>query len=100
MIKIKIDYNDNYIKNIKVSGHANYDVHGKDIVCASVSSMVITSVNLAMKYNASSVKVNQGEGLIDVNVLIEDEVINLIFSNLKDMLEELSNDYEKNVKII
>ena len=62
--------------------------------------MVITSVNLAMKYNASSVKVNQGEGLIDVNVLIEDEVINLIFSNLKDMLEELSNDYEKNVKII
>lgn len=100
MIKIKIDYNDNYIKNIKVSGHANYDVHGKDIVCASVSSMVITSVNLAMKYNASSVKVTQGEGLIDVNVLIEDEVINLIFSNLKDMLEELSNDYEKNVKII
>ena len=100
MIKIKIDYNDNYIKNIKVFGHANYDVHGKDIVCASVSSMVITSVNLAMKYNASSVKVNQGEGLIDVNVLIEDEVINLIFSNLKDMLEELSNDYEKNVKII
>jgi len=100
MIKIKIDYNDNYIKNIKVSGHANYDVHGKDIVCASVSSMVITSVNLAMKYNASSVKVTQGEGLIDVNVLIEDEVINLIFSNLKDMLEELSKDYEKNVKII
>lgn len=100
MIKIKIDYNDNYIKNIKVSGHANYDVHGKDIVCASVSSMVITSVNLAMKYNVSSVKVTQGEGLIDVNVLIEDEVINLIFSNLKDMLEELSNDYEKNVKII
>ena len=100
MIKIKFDYNNDFIKKIKISGHANYDDYGKDIVCASVSSMAITSVNLAMKYNASSVKVKQEEGLIDVNVLIEDEVINLIFSNLKDMLEELSNDYKKYVKII
>ena len=40
MIKIKIlkDY-------IEVKGHANYDDFGKDIVCASVSSIVITTVN-------------------------------------------------------
>lgn len=100
MIKIKIDYNGDFIKRVKISGHANYDEHGKDIVCASVSSISITSINLAMKYNASSVSVRQDEGLIDVNILIEDEVINLIFSNLKDMLEELSKDYKKYVKII
>ena len=100
MIKIKIDYNNNFVKELKVSGHANYDEHGKDIVCASVSSMVILSANLALKYNDKSLEVKQSEGLVDIKVLIEDEIINLIFSNLKDELEELSKDYKKHVKII
>ena len=100
MIKIKVDYDNNFIKGLKVSGHANYDEHGKDIVCASVSSMVILSANLALKYNEKSLEVKQSEGLVDIKVLIEDEIINLIFSNLKDELEELSKDYKKHVKII
>ena len=100
MIKIKINYNDNFITDFKISGHANYDEHGKDIVCASVSSIVITSVNLVLKFNKDAIKVNQDVGLIDANVLIKDEVINKILLNMKDMLEELSNDYKKYVKII
>ena len=100
MIKIKVDYDNNFIKSLKVSGHANYDEHGKDIVCASVSSMVILSANLALKYNDKSLEVKQSEGLVDIKVLINDEIINLIFSNLKDELEELSKEYKKHVKII
>ena len=62
--------------------------------------MVILSANLALKYNDKSLEVKQSEGLVDIKVLIEDEIINLIFSNLKDELEELSKDYKKHVKII
>ena len=40
MIKVNIKNNE-----ITVSGHANYDDYGKDIVCASVSSLVISTVN-------------------------------------------------------
>ena len=36
MIKINVNYDDNYVSKFKVSGHAGYDVSGKDIVCASV----------------------------------------------------------------
>lgn len=100
MIKIKINYNDSFIKDFKVSGHANYDVHGKDIVCASVSSIVITSINLVLKLNDKALLVKQAEGLIDVKVLIEDDTINKVLLNMKDMLEELSKDYKKHVKII
>lgn len=100
MIKIKINYNDSFIKDFKVSGHANYDVHGKDIVCASVSSIVITSINLVLKLNEKALLVKQSEGLIDVKVLIEDDTINKVLLNMKDMLEELSKDYKKHVKII
>ena len=39
MIKIEVKK-----KNISIVGHANYDEYGKDIVCAAVSSVVITSI--------------------------------------------------------
>ena len=100
MIKIKINYDNDFIKDFKISGHALYDEHGKDIVCASVSSIVITSINLALKLNDKSLDVIQKEGLIDAKVLVKDEIINKILLNMKDMLEELSKDYERYVKII
>ena len=32
-------------KDITITGHANYDTYGKDIVCAAVSATVICTVN-------------------------------------------------------
>ena len=100
MIKVKVDYDDNLIKKVKVTGHAGYDDYGKDIVCASVSSIVITSVNLIYKLNKDIIKVIEDKGLIEINVLKEDETINMVLKNMIDMLKELSNDYKKNAKII
>ena len=39
---IKVVKENNYIK---LSGHAKSDLYGNDIVCASVSSIVYTTVN-------------------------------------------------------
>lgn len=100
MIKIKINYDGNYINYIKVSGHANYDDYGKDIVCSSVSSIVITSCNLVLKLNDKAIDYIQEEGLIEVKVLIKDDTINKVFINMEEMLKELSKQYEKYVKII
>lgn len=100
MIKVKVDYDDNLIKKVKVTGHAGYDDYGKDIVCASVSSIVITSVNLIYKLNKDIIKVIEDKGLIEINVLKEDKTINIVLKNMIDMLKELSNNYKKNVKII
>lgn len=100
MIKVKINYDGNVIKGFKVSGHANYDEYGKDIVCASVSTVVITSINLALKIDEKSVVVIDKPGLIEANILKRDDVINKIFINMKDMLVELQKDYSKNIKIL
>lgn len=100
MIKIKVDYKDDHVKEVKVTGHAGYDEHGKDIVCASVSSIVITSANLILKINKEKVSIKQEEGLIEIKVLKKDDTINMILLNMIDMLEELSKDYKENVKII
>jgi uncharacterized protein YsxB (DUF464 family) len=100
MIKVKINYDGNVIKGFKVSGHANYDEYGKDIVCASVSTVVITSINLALKLDEKSVVVTDKPGLIEASILKRDDVINKIFINMKDMLVELQKDYSKNIKIL
>lgn len=100
MIKIKINYDGIFIKDFIVSGHAMFDDYGKDIVCASVSSIVITSVNLGLKINEKYIDVKQSEGLINVKILVKDDIINKVFLNMSDMLEELSKDYKKHVKII
>ncbi len=100
MIKVKVDYNNNYIKEIKITGHAGYDEYGKDIVCASVSSIVITSVNLILKMDENAIYVKQREGLIELKVLKEEQTINMVLENMYSMLKELTKDYKKNVKII
>ncbi len=100
MIKIKIQKSDNCIKKIIITGHANYDEHGKDIVCASVSSIAITSVNLILRMDDKAINVKQSDGLLEIDVLKHDANIEVVLENMLDMLEELSKDYEKNVKII
>ncbi len=100
MIKIKVDYEDGFINNFKITGHANFACYGKDIVCASVSSIVITSVNLAITFDSDSVDYNEKEGFIDVKVMKKDETINKVFQNMINMLKELEEQYSKNIKFI
>lgn len=100
MIKIKVDYNDNIIKSFKITGHADFDIYGKDIVCAAVSSIVITSVNLAIDIDDESVLYEQKEGLISVTIKKENDIINKVFNNMINMLKELEKDYSKNIKFI
>ena len=45
MIKVRISKKNNIIDKIECIGHAGYADYGKDIVCASFSTMVITTIN-------------------------------------------------------
>ena len=45
MIKVMVCTKDNYIISINVTGHDNYDEHGNDLVCASVSSIMFGLCN-------------------------------------------------------
>ena len=64
MIKIKFDKD-----KISIKGHSGYDVIGKDIVCASVSSIVITSINAIIRIDEKAISYKQDEGFIEINIL-------------------------------
>lgn len=95
---IKISLNEEK-KEIKISGHALYDDYGKDIVCAAVSSIVITTINACEKFDKNSISVNDDNPLI-IKVLTDNENVLLLIDNMLELLEELANDYPKNIKFL
>ena len=97
MIKVRISKN---LDSITIKGHAGYAEAGKDIVCAAVSSIVTTSINACLSLDNASLKYEEKEGLVIIDVLNHDETTIKIINNMINMLAELAKDYKKNITII
>ncbi len=94
MIKIKV------LKDtIIIKGHANFANYGKDIVCASISAMVATSINDMYVVNKDSfIYTDDGNELI-IKITKSDSLIIKLFNNLIELLKNLEKDYPKNIII-
>lgn len=93
MIKIK------YTKDsLELTGHAGYADYGKDIVCASVSTLVVCSINNMKSIDKDSVDYKDDGNKITIKVF-NNNYSEIIFDNLIQMLKELAKDYPKNIKI-
>ena len=90
---IKVNKKDNIIT---ICGHANSADFGKDIVCASVSSVVYTTVNALKRYSSSSVDF-EDNNIMTITILKEDEITKLLIDNMMDLLKSLAEDYPKNI---
>ena len=99
MTKRLLEKKDGLINHIVIKGHAGYGTKGNDIVCASVSSITITSLNAIIKIDEEAISFDQSEGFIEVIINKHDKYIDIILENMISMLEELKNQYEKNIKI-
>ena len=98
MIKVKLTKNNNYYKRIIIKGHAMYADYGKDIVCAAVSSTIITSINASLSIDNESLIYDDKNGL-DIEVKKNDIVTTKIINNMINNLYELEKAYPKNIKI-
>ena len=99
MIKIRYTKKDSYINYIKINGHANYAEEGFDIVCASVSSIAITTVNTLIKLDKDSINYIEKDGLLEINILKHDKTIDIIVENMISMLKELEKQYKDYIEI-
>ncbi len=95
MIKVNINKD-----NIVITGHAKYDDYGKDIVCASASSIVISTINAILKFDNAAISYEEDKDKLVINILKKDEITKKLIGNMVDMLNELSNQYPKNIKVI
>ena len=93
---IKVIYSNKWMK---VSGHANYAEYGKDIVCASVSSLITCTVNNISAVDSSSLTYEDDGKTIYLEIINNNDISDKLFNNLILMLKDLAKDYPKNIKI-
>ncbi|MBO6195146.1 MAG: ribosomal-processing cysteine protease Prp [Bacilli bacterium] len=95
---IKVDLSKD--KLITVSGHSGYEERGKDIVCASVSSIVITTINAIIEIDNDAIDYSDLDNKIIIRIIKEDEIVNKLIHNMILLLESLEKDYKDYIKII
>ncbi len=97
MTKIDVQYSDETIVKVVVQGHALFAEQGEDIVCASISSLLIFTINVLEKLRRE-VTYKLDEALIEIDVSL-DETSQLICEQLIDSLLELTIDYPQHVEV-
>ncbi|NLK69071.1 MAG: ribosomal-processing cysteine protease Prp [Clostridiaceae bacterium] len=91
------------IKGFKVSGHAGYDVSGKDIVCAAVSAIVFTALG-GLDELAGFRNFKESDGCIECyvpNNLDEKQIniTNIILETMVVGLKQIEADYNRYIQV-
>ena len=96
MIKINISGKND---KIEILGHALYDDYGKDIVCAGVSSVVITTINAILTFDENYICYSSYKDKFMIEIKNHNEIVDNLINNMIDMLKNIENDYPRNIKI-
>lgn len=99
MLKVKVSKKDNKIKKINLIGHAGYDDYGKDIVCSSASSIMVTTVNAIMMFDKSYITYEPKKDNFEIILNKNDKVVDNLIKNMINMFRQLEEDYPENIKI-
>ena len=94
MIKVEVAKD-----NISILGHAMYDDYGRDIVCAAVSGIVMTSVEGIASINNKAVDIKQLNSKLDIIINSHDNITDKLIDTMLNLLKELEKKYPKNIKI-
>jgi uncharacterized protein YsxB (DUF464 family) len=100
MIKIKVIKEKDKIKEVIIEGHAEYDDYGKDIVCASISSIATTTINGILSIYPNGINYEYINELLIIKILEEKENIYKLIDNMINLFKELEVDYKENISVI
>ena len=101
MIKVTVDMSKH---EVTISGHAQYDEKGKDIVCAAVSILFYTLVETLeagqkmLRKNSLKKIIKEGESLVScVPLKAYEPNVALVFFTIMNGIQLLADDYPENV---
>ncbi len=94
MIKIEIKKN-----NITIKGHSGYEEEGKDIVCASISSIATTTVNAIIRTYEDCISYKESDGYLNIKINKHNEIVDKLIDNMIDLFKELEIKYKNYIQI-
>lgn len=98
MIKVSVVKSKGVVESIHASGHAGYADYGKDIVCASFSTMIIVTINMILDIDSKAISYTDSNNLKIINIK-KDNITNSLLNTLVNMIYELRDNYDKNIII-
>lgn len=98
MIKAIYEADDNNYISLAVSGHAEYGEYGKDLVCASVSSIMFGFMN-ALDALEADIEIEQSENRIVINNHTNLEAVNDYFELVLMQLKTIEESYGDFIRV-
>ena len=99
MIRVKVYKENQKIIKITFRGHAEYDVLGKDIVCAASSATILTSINGILSIDETAIEEKEKNNNIDIKIIKDNEIAMLLINNMLNSLKSIEQNYPKNIEI-
>ena len=78
---------------ITIKGHSGYGSEGTDIVCASVSSIAITTVNALIRIYEDCIIYNESDGYLEIKINKHNDIVDSLIENMIDLFKELEDKY-------
>ena len=98
MICIEIKKKNNQVHAIKISGHSGYANSGSDIVCASVSSIVTTTINGILSFE-ETIELLNSHNPVEFKVRKYDKITRVLIDNMLALLKDLEKEYGKYIRM-
>lgn len=102
MIEVIVKEHNQEILEIGVSGHAESNEHGKDLVCAGVSTACVGIANALVKNHFLDQQkglLEVQEGFVYIKVNQSDSVVQVVLETFVTILETVEESYSKYMKI-
>ena len=98
MIKVTYEVIDGQYKSLTVKGHANFNEYGKDLICASVSSIMFGFMNCLDQFN-EEVKIIQLENKIEIVCNKDNQKVQDYFELVMIQLKTIEESYQEFIQI-
>lgn len=98
MIRVIYSTNDDHYTKLDVRGHADFDEYGKDLICASVSSIIFGLMN-AVDESKCNVEVKELNNHIEIINNSKSELIDNYFELVLIQLKTIEESYGEFIKV-
>lgn len=102
MIKVEVVRKNQYIQEIKISGHADSGPKGYDLVCAAVSSIATGALNALDQIASKDLQLELTENpdaMIKIKVLQNKDDLQLLLNMLLIQLQTVQESQQKYIHI-
>ncbi|WP_031543263.1 ribosomal-processing cysteine protease Prp [Mesoplasma photuris] len=100
MVKININWKNEDITKVQMSGHANSGEYGQDLVCAAFTGIMSGAMNAMDVFHKNDIDIKVLENEIVINVLnTNNQDLQTMLLMLKVQLETIAVQYPNNAKL-